>query len=144
MPSATTATRSTSTTRGNGAPAPGHQVILTGNGGNPFTESGWTGWTALDNGSSLTNDPSLGGPSLSMSPCFQTGVLVGTFNGAALVGPNGEGMTDTCNTQTGIATLPLPRNAAARRRRHRQLQRQPGVLAARRRRRPTASAAWSS
>ena len=97
----------------NGAPSPGHQVILTGNGGNPFTESGWTGWTALDNGSSLTNDPSLGGPSLSMSPCFQTGVLVATFNGAALTGPNGEGMTDTCNTQTGIATLPLPRNAAA-------------------------------
>ena len=74
----------------NGAPSPSHQVILTGNGGNPFTESGWTGWTALDNGSFLTNDPSLGGPSLSMSPCFQTGVLVGTFNGAALVGPNGE------------------------------------------------------
>ncbi|HEY6474690.1 MAG TPA: hypothetical protein VIY26_17475, partial [Acidimicrobiales bacterium] len=97
----------------NGAPSPSHQVILTGNGGNPFTESGWTGWTALDNGSMLTNDPSLGGPSLSMSPCFQTGVLVGTFDGAALVGPNGEGMTDTCNTQTGIATLPLPRNAAA-------------------------------
>ncbi len=48
-----------------------------------------------------------------MSPCFQTGVLAATFNGAALVGPNGEGMTDTCNTQTGIATLPLPRNAAA-------------------------------
>ncbi|MGH2893876.1 MAG: hypothetical protein ACRDPM_11535, partial [Solirubrobacteraceae bacterium] len=97
----------------NGAPSPGHQVILTGNGGNPFTESGWTGWTALDNGSFLTNDPSLGGPSLSMSPCFQTGVLVGTFDGATLVGPNGESMTDTCNTQTGIATLPLPRNAAA-------------------------------
>jgi len=97
----------------NGAPSPSHQVILTGNGGNPFTESGWTGWTALDNGSFLTNEPSLGGPSLSMSPCFQTGVLVGTFNGTPLVGPNGESMTDTCNTQTGIATLPLPRNAAA-------------------------------
>lgn len=97
----------------NGAPSPGHQVILTGNGGNPFTESGWTGWTALDNGSSLTNDPSLGGPSLSMAPCFQTGVLAATFNGATLMGPNGEGMTDTCNTQTGIATLPLPRSAAA-------------------------------
>ena len=36
---------------GAGAPTPNHQVILTGNGGNPFTESGWTGWTALDNGS---------------------------------------------------------------------------------------------
>jgi hypothetical protein len=94
-----------------GAPSPSHQVILTGNGGNPFTESGWTGWTALDNGSFLTNNPAVGGPSLSMSPCFQTGVLGGTFNGGALVGPLGESMTDTCNTQTGIATLPLPSNA---------------------------------
>ena len=33
-------------------------MILTGNGGNPFTESGWTGWTDLDNGYALTNsDP---------------------------------------------------------------------------------------
>jgi hypothetical protein len=95
-----------------GAPSPAHQVILTGNGGNPFTESGWTGWTAMDNGSFLTNDPSLGGPSLSMSPCFQTGVLGATFDGTPLVGAKGESMTDTCNTQTGIATLPLPRNAA--------------------------------
>ena len=46
---------------GTGAPTPHHQVILTGNGGNPFTESGWTGWTALDNGAFLTNDPALGG-----------------------------------------------------------------------------------
>jgi hypothetical protein len=96
----------------NGAPSPSHQVILTGNGGNPFTESGWTGWTALDNGSSLTNDPSLGGPSLSMSPCFQTGVLSATLDGAPLVGPHGEIMTDFCNTQTGIATMPLTRNVS--------------------------------
>ena len=41
---------------GAGAPTPDHQVILTGNGGNPFTESGWTGWSALDDGSILTND----------------------------------------------------------------------------------------
>ncbi len=60
---------------GPGAPSPSHQVILTGNGGNPFTESGWTGWTDLDNGYFLTNDPSLGGPSLSVGPCFQTGVF---------------------------------------------------------------------
>ena len=42
-PSATTATRSTSTYSGAGAPTPSHQVILTGNGGDPFTESGWIG-----------------------------------------------------------------------------------------------------
>ena len=51
--------------------------ILTGNGGNPFTLSGWTGWTALDQGNALTNhDRALGGkPSLSVGPCFQVGVL---------------------------------------------------------------------
>ncbi len=33
---------------GAGAPQPNHQVILTGNGGNPFTEAGWMGWTEMD------------------------------------------------------------------------------------------------
>src|SRR5438270_4743305 len=36
---------------GAGAPVPHHQVIMTGNGGNPFTEAGWTGWLAMDAGS---------------------------------------------------------------------------------------------
>ena len=36
---------------GTGAPKVARQVIMTGNGGNPFTESGWTGWSALDEGS---------------------------------------------------------------------------------------------
>ena len=93
---------------GAGAPTPNHQVILTGNGGNPFTESGWTGWTALDNGSLLTNDPSIGGPSLTLSPCFQTGVLAATFNGTQIMGPLGESPTDFCNTQTGEATIGTP------------------------------------
>ena len=38
---------------GAGGPTPSKQAILTGNGGNPFTESGWTGWTDLDNGTRL-------------------------------------------------------------------------------------------
>ncbi len=60
---------------GTGAPAPAKQVILTGNGGNPFTESGWTGWTAMDQGFALTNhDAVTGDPSLTIAPCFQTGV----------------------------------------------------------------------
>ncbi len=96
-----------------GAPSPGHQVILTGNGGNPFTESGWTGWTALDNGTFLTNKPALGGPSLTMAPCFQTGVLAITRNGSAVTGPSGEIPTDFCNTQTDAATMPLSSNVAA-------------------------------
>jgi hypothetical protein len=90
---------------GPGAPTPNHQVILTGNGGNPFTESGWTGWTALDNGAVLTNDPSLGGPLLGLAPCFQTGVLTATVNGSPI--PSSGTATDFCNTQTGIATVSL-------------------------------------
>jgi hypothetical protein len=93
---------------GAGAPTPAHQVILTGNGGNPFGEAGWTGWTDLDNGSFLTNDPSLGGPALALAPCFQTGVLAATFNGTEIMGPLGESPTDFCNTQSGVATIGMP------------------------------------
>jgi hypothetical protein len=93
---------------GAGAPTPNHQVVLTGNGGNPFTESGWTGWTDLDNGSFLTNNPSLGGPSLTLAPCFQTGVLAATFNGTQIMGPLGESPTDFCNTQSDTATIGTP------------------------------------
>jgi hypothetical protein len=93
---------------GAGAPNPDHQVILTGNGGDPFSESGWTGWTDLDNGSFLTNDPSLGGPSLTLAPCFQTGVLAATFDGTEIMGPLSESPTDFCNTQSGTATIGTP------------------------------------
>ena len=94
---------------GTGVPSPQHQVILTGNGGNPFTESGWTGWTTLDDGSILTNDdPSTGGPSLSIGPCFQTGIEAATLDGSPIVGPNGEtSPTDFCSTQTDVADEPL-------------------------------------
>lgn len=84
---------------GPGAPNPNHQVILTGNGDNPFGEAGWTGWTDLDNGAFLTNDPSVG-PSLSLGPCFQTGVLHATLNGGSLGSP-----TDFCGTATDAATV---------------------------------------
>jgi hypothetical protein len=93
-----------------GAPTPNHQVILTGNGGNPFTESGWTGWTALDNASFLTNsDPLTSGPSLTLGPCFQTGVLAATRNGSSIT-PLGVSPTDFCNTQTDAADVSLGSN----------------------------------
>jgi hypothetical protein len=82
---------------GAGAPQPTHQVIQTGNGGNPFTESGWTGWFALDNGSAAANGS--GGSSLTLAPCFQAGVLSYTFDGT----PSAESLTDFCNTQTDTA-----------------------------------------
>jgi hypothetical protein len=84
---------------GAGAPQPNHQVILTGNGGSPYTESGWTGWFDLDEGSAATR--SSGASSLTLSPCFQAGVLSVTFDGTA----NPESATDFCNTQTDAASL---------------------------------------
>ena len=90
---------------GANAPAPNHQVILTGNGGNPFTESGWTGWTALDNGYALADsDPSCRrAPSLTIAPCFQTGVLSYTFDGTA----EPTSPTDFCGTASDAADLDL-------------------------------------
>ncbi len=88
---------------GAGAPSPSYQVIQTGNGGNPFTESGWTGWFDLDNGFTVTNDPGAGGPSVTLGPCFQTGVLGVTVNGTALPSP-----TDFCSTQSGTASVGTP------------------------------------
>jgi hypothetical protein len=89
-----------------GAGAPSPEQILTGNGGNPFTESGWTGWTALDNGSLVTNTQSLQGfasPTITLEPCFQTGVEAYTVGGVA----GSESPTDFCNTTTDAATAPL-------------------------------------
>jgi hypothetical protein len=89
---------------GAGAPAP--EQILTGNGGNPFTESGWTGWTALDNGSLVTNTQGLQGfapPTITIEPCFQTGVEAYSVSGVA----GAESPTDFCNTTSDAATAPL-------------------------------------
>ena len=84
---------------GSGAPAPHTQSILTGNGGNPFTESGWTGWIDMDNGSRATSDRS----SLKFGPCFQTGVEHYTIGGRKAAGST----TKFCNTKTGVATAHL-------------------------------------
>jgi hypothetical protein len=89
-----------------GAGAPDPEQILTGNGGNPFTESGWTGWTALDNGSLVTNTQDLQGfgpPTITLEPCFQTGVEAYSVGGV----PGAESPTDFCNTMTDAATAPL-------------------------------------
>ncbi len=90
---------------GGNLPSVTHQVILTGNGGNPFTESGWTGWTDLDNGYALTNsDPVTTNPSITIGPCFQTGPEsvggpVGTVGGIT--------PTDFCSTSGDTADDPL-------------------------------------
>jgi hypothetical protein len=86
-----------------GPHAPSNDVILTGNGGNPFTLSGWTGWTALDQGNALTNhDPAVGGgPSLRVAGCFQVGVL--TYAGV----PGPEPANYFCGSVTNVAVVPL-------------------------------------
>jgi hypothetical protein len=87
---------------GPGAPTPAHQVILTGNGGNPFTEAGWTGWFAMDAGSAVSN--AAGGATLAFAPCFQAGTLSFSLDGpTSTASPN-----DACNTQTDVATQTIP------------------------------------
>jgi hypothetical protein len=84
---------------GAGAPSPRHDQILTGNGGNPFTESGWIGWTDMDSGSLLTKTQAVQGqapPSLTLEPCFQTGVESDSLTT--------ESPTDFCNTSSDAAT----------------------------------------
>jgi hypothetical protein len=81
--------------------------ITTGNGGNPFAEAGWTGWSDLDNGVDVSNR---NGGFVTLGPCFQTGVL--TLD----VGSTGYSANDTCNTQTDtstIATGPISTREAA-------------------------------
>ncbi|MBV8940251.1 MAG: hypothetical protein JO240_00795, partial [Solirubrobacterales bacterium] len=84
---------------GPGAPDPHRQAILTGNGGNAYTESGWTGWTEMDNGSRASNHP----PSVAFGPCFQTGVEQYTIAGVTAPGSP----TRFCNTKRGVATALL-------------------------------------
>jgi hypothetical protein len=84
---------------GTAAPRPSHEQILTGNGGNPFTESGWTGFTDMDNGSFLTDKQTEQGfapPSVTLEPCFQTGVESDSLGT--------ESPTDFCNTSSDAAT----------------------------------------
>ncbi len=85
---------------GAGAPKPSHETILPGNGGNPFTESGWTGWFDMDHGSRVSSKPA----TLTLGPCFQTGVESYSINSK----PGPETPTDFCNTKTDAARTPLP------------------------------------
>ncbi len=84
---------------GPGSPSPHRQSILTGNGGNPYTESGWTGWWAMDNGSRASDHP----PSLKFAPCFQTGVEHYALGGTRVAGSP----TKFCSTKTGVSTVRL-------------------------------------
>jgi hypothetical protein len=77
---------------------PPNDTILTGNGGNAFTESGWTGWYDLDHGYAVFS--SFGVNGVLVAPCFQTGVLALTINRAATQSP-----TDLCGTETDVSII---------------------------------------
>jgi hypothetical protein len=80
-----------------GPDAPQDEVIMTGNGGDPLDDAGWTGWLGLDESSYLVST------GISVAPCFESGVL--TFSGATASGT--EDLNDLCNTQTDTATIPF-------------------------------------
>ncbi len=85
---------------GLGGPKP--DLIETGDGGNPFTESGWTGWFDLDHGYAVRPE------SIALAPCSQTGVLALDVGGSPARAP-----IEQCDTETGIAAVHTRRTHAA-------------------------------
>ncbi len=77
-----------------GAGGPKPDLVETGNGGNPFTETGWTGWFSLDHGYDVRSN------SVLVGPCSQTGVLGVFVDGAATASP-----VEQCETETDFAAL---------------------------------------
>jgi hypothetical protein len=69
-------------------------LIETGSGGNPFNESGWTGWYDLDHGYKV------GTRSVLLAPCFQTGVLSLKVGSTVTVPP-----IDRCDANSDVATI---------------------------------------
>ncbi len=77
---------------GKGGPATA--VIATGDGGNPYTESGFTGWFDLDHGYRVTRS------AITLSPCGQTGVLGLTVGGVQTPSP-----LERCSTEANQTTV---------------------------------------
>ncbi len=83
---------------GVGAPTPHHQPIMTGN--SQTADNGWTGWYYLDSGNLLTNQPSRGGPSLSVFGCANAGLLTSSITSRPL--------SDFCDGFVANEPLPAP------------------------------------
>jgi len=77
-----------------GTHGPRPDLILTGNGGDPFTQAGFTGWFDLDNGYALQPR------SVLIGPCGQTGVLTLTVGGVETAPP-----VEQCETETDAAVV---------------------------------------
>lgn len=84
---------------GTGAPPP--EQILTGNGGNPFAEAGWTGWNVLDNFTTVAPD----GSSITINPCFQVGVLSLTVAGTPVAPAVCDTEADVSVTDTSASPV---------------------------------------
>ncbi|HEX3978264.1 MAG TPA: hypothetical protein VHW96_18485 [Solirubrobacteraceae bacterium] len=79
-----------------GSPSP--DLIETGDGGNPFTESGFTGWFDLDHGYAVSSG---GGRTIYViGPCGQTGVLSLRIGASPAPSP-----TEQCETETDFAPV---------------------------------------
>jgi hypothetical protein len=83
-------------TYGPGGPAP--DTIQTGNGGNPFTQSGFTGWFDLDHGFAVVTGQRRG--VIAVGPCSQTGVLGLTIDRRSTVPP-----ADLCETEADVSLV---------------------------------------
>ncbi len=88
------------------SPAP--DLIATGDGGNPFTESGWTGWYDLDHGYAIRSGRAGGGgATITTAPCSQTGVQ-SLAVGSTLT----ESPADLCSTAADDAVVRVGHLAA--------------------------------
>ena len=85
-----------------GRHGPPPEMIATGSGGDPFSESGWTGWLDLDTGFAV------GSGSVTLGPCAQTGVLSLSVNGRVTGSP-----VTSCATETSQTTIRTPALTAA-------------------------------
>lgn len=81
---------------GGGAPTP--ELIATGDGGNPFTQSGTTGWYILDHFAAVAPH------GVALGPCSQVGVLSLRVGAALAPSP-----VPLCSTESDIAAVPTPR-----------------------------------
>jgi hypothetical protein len=84
-----------------GKGGPTDETILTGNGGNPFTQSGWTGWYDLDSGFAVVSTGR--GDVIAVGPCSQTGMLTLRVGGRQAVSP-----TTSCAGDSNVSVTSTP------------------------------------
>ena len=85
--------------------SPVPDLIATGDGGNPFTEAGWTGWYELDHGYAVRSTAH--GATITTAPCGQTGVQTLQIAGAVTESP-----ADLCSTAADDAVVRVARLGA--------------------------------